>query len=133
MADDKDLREIEDLHEKDRQAALAQDRETLASLWSADGVMLAPGGPRLRGGEIASALLSKDFESSYEMLEYRFDFEEVRVLGDYAYEWGTIHGKTRDQATGTVEESGFKLLRILHKEDGEWKVHRAMWNSLGPA
>ena len=34
-------------------------------------------------------------------------------------------------ATGSVDEQAFKVLRILKRENGEWKVHRAIWNELG--
>ena len=125
-----DLSKIENLHQRDQRASVAQDHEMLASLWTKDAVTLSPGGPRLRGQELFETLLSERPDPSYEVLEYEFDFEEVKISGDYAFEWGVLRGKTRDLATGTVDESKYKVLRILHKENGEWKVHRAMWNTL---
>jgi len=64
-----------------------------------------------------------------EVLEYVLDFEEVKFLGDYAFEWGTIRGATRPKSSGEIEYSTYKVMRILKKQpDGEWKVHRSIWN-----
>ena len=128
---DDDLAQIEALHRRDEQAVIDGDRETLASLWSRDGVMLAPGGATLRGAGILAALRAGTDDAGYDVLEYRLDFEEVVVCGDYAFEWGTVSGKSADRKTGAVTASAYKLMRVLVREDGEWKVHRAIWNSPG--
>jgi ketosteroid isomerase-like protein len=71
-----------------------------------------------------------------EVTEYELDFEEVMVLGDYAFEWGTIRGAARPIAgdrAAPPEPSVYKVLRILKKApDGQWRVHRAMWNTHAP-
>jgi ketosteroid isomerase-like protein len=68
--------------------------------------------------------------SGVEVIEYVLDFEEVKVLGEYAFEWGMIRGKTRRREGEEVEEPSYKVMRILRKEtDGEWKVHRSIWNT----
>ena len=126
-----DLARIEALHQRDEQASRAQDYAILATLWTEDGVMLAPGGPRLRGPELFGHLESaRKRNVPYEVVEYTFDFEEVEVVGDYAFEWGVVRGTTRDRSTGATEETAYKLLRVLRREAGEWKVHRAIWNEL---
>ena len=126
------LTHIEALHARDEEASRAQDHAALATLWTADGVMLAPGARRVRGPELFAQLDERAArqERSAEVLEYSFDFEEVVVVGDYAFEWGVVQGKTRDLATGAVAVSRYKLLRVLRREGGDWRVHRAIWNAL---
>ena len=126
-----DLAAIEELHRRDMAAARAGDAEALAALWSDDIVALAPGQPIRRGRENALADLRKSLAagSAYETLEYQLDFEEVQVLGDYAYDWGTFRGTVRPQSGGDLIHSSGKLLRILQRApDGSWRVHRTIWN-----
>ena len=125
-----DLLQIEALHRRDVEAVMAGDKETLASLWSQDGVMLAPGSPALRGEEILAVVQAETDDAGYEVVDYRFDFDEVTVCGDYAFEWGTVSGSARDPESGEITASAYKLLRVLIREAGEWKVHRAIWNSI---
>lgn len=127
---DDELEEIEALHRRDVEAVLAGDKDTLASLWSSDGVMLAPGSPALRGDELLAALKAETDDAAYEVIDYRFDFDEISIFGNHAFEWGTVSGSARDLESGVVTESAYKLMRILIREAGEWKVHRAIWNAL---
>lgn len=124
-----DLAEIETLHARDVQAVLAKDKDALATLWSEDGVMLAPGGPPLRGDALFAALQAETDHTRYEVVDYQFAFEEVAVIGDYAFEWGSVSGCAKDPDTGELTHSAYNLLRVLIREAGEWKVHRAIWNS----
>lgn len=130
-----DLAAIEALHQRDEFASEAQDPDALATLWTEDGVMIAPGAARLRGPELFAALRAKKKgrAEEFEVLDYTFEFEEVEVTGDYAFEWGVVRGETRHRKTGRVEVSAFQLMRILRRKDGEWKVHRAIWNDLTTA
>jgi ketosteroid isomerase-like protein len=62
-------------------------------------------------------------------VDYQLDFEEVKVLGDYAYEWGFIRGAMRPRVGGETQHLSYKVMRILAKQPaGEWKVHRTIWN-----
>ena len=65
---------------------------------------------------------------THDVLEYELRFQEVKVLGDYAYEWGTINGTMREIATGDVARSAFHVMRILKRQaDGSWRVYRSIW------
>jgi uncharacterized protein (TIGR02246 family) len=127
----KDLELIRRLHEKDMAASKAGDFETLRSLMTDDAVMMPPGESWIRGrAELdASFNRTKDAMRQVEVLDYVLDFEEVKILGDYAFEWGTVRGAMRSRNDGEVEYATYKVMRILHKHsDGEWKVHRSIWN-----
>ena len=126
-----DLALIEALHEADVRASKAGDYRTLRSIMSDDAVVLPPGGRLIRGREALdrSFAAMSATESPTEVLEYRFDWQEIRVLGDYAFEWGYIHGKERHKTSGTISSELYQVMRILQRQpDGSWKVHRTIWN-----
>ncbi len=106
----------------------------LRSLMSDDAVMMPPGSEWIRGKEE----LDKNFEkistqlTGVDILEYVQDFEEVQVVGDYAFEWGTVSGTMRTPE-GQEVHSTYHMVRILKRqEDGEWKIHRSIWNGRAP-
>jgi len=123
-----DLRVIEDLHRRDKTASLARDPETLVSLMDEDIVLIVPGGPPTRGRAALAAGLRASFEETRQdkILEYVHDFEEVKVLGDWAFEWGSFRGTTLKPDGTKIKESGH-LLRLLRRQpEGGWKVARAI-------
>lgn len=126
-----ELEAIEALHRRDMAAARAGDAEALSALWTADIVALAPGSPTRRGREEALASLRRSLAASaeWETVDYVLRFEEVRLLGDHAWDWGTFEGVVRHRTTGETARSSGKLLRILRRTpEGEWRVHRTIWN-----
>jgi uncharacterized protein (TIGR02246 family) len=125
---------IEQLHRRDAKASASGDFAALRALVDNDAVMLPPGGPPQRG--------AKDFDAAYErmnsgpktheVVEYRLDFEEVKVFGGYAVEWGAIHGATRELSTGRVIQSAYHVMRMLRRQrNGSWKVWRSIWTPSG--
>lgn len=129
-----DFNAIAKLHQRDAEASKKGDFKTLRSLMTDDAVMMPPGEPWIRGAEALDENRRRmaDAMRDVEVTEYVFDFEEVVVLGEYAFEWGTVRGAMRSKAdpTAPADSSAYKLLRILKKEgDGEWRVHRAIWNA----
>jgi uncharacterized protein (TIGR02246 family) len=121
-----DLRAIEAINQRDVQFALAGDAAMMMSQWTDDFVLLPQAGPIMRGrGAIAEAF--REMETP-EILEYVLDIQEVTVLGDHAFQWGTYHYSLRPRRAGgeTVRTSG-KLMRILQRQpDGSWKIHRGI-------
>ena len=127
---EEDLRAIERLHQKDMEASRISDFETLRSVVTDDAVILPPGGEPIRGKEELDASFGRmgDGMGQVEVLDYVLDFREVKILGDYAFEWGEIRGSMR-QAGGEPQRSTYNVMRILQRQpDGEWKVHRSIWN-----
>jgi uncharacterized protein (TIGR02246 family) len=129
---EEDLRAIEALNQHDVEAVLAGDAAALVTQWTEDLVAIPPAGPLLRGRAAYAAVAeqTRDQMEAIEVLENVVDFEEVKVLGDYAYEWGTFRSSMRPRGGGeTVSYSG-KLMRILQRQpDGTWKMHRAIWTN----
>jgi len=98
----------------------------MMSQWTDDFVLLPPAGPILRGrSAIADAF--RGVENQIEVLEAAFDFQEVKILGDHAFQWGTYRQSVRSRASGEAVPSSGKLMRILQRQpDGSWKMHRSI-------
>ena len=127
-----DLRAIQALNQRHIEAALSSDIETVMSLWSDDFTVIPPVGPIVRGGRANAEIVQKGREQihAFEPLEHVEDFEEIKVVGDYAFEWGTYRGTSRPRAGGDPVSSGGKLLRILQRHpDGSWKMYRTIFTS----
>ena len=126
-----DLRAIQELRARDTAASKAFDVATLETLWSDDIVMLAPGAEPVIGREANRASLRTMAEQSrgLEVVDYNQEWRETTVAGDFAFEWGLITGAMRPKAGGQATRYRFKVMRVLRREpDGNWKVHRTMWN-----
>lgn len=121
-----DLHAIDALNQRDVQAALAGDTAAMMSQWTDDFVLLQPVGPILRGrSAIADALLGA--ASAVEIVDWVFDFQEITVLGDHAFEWGTYSGHVSPRGSGEAIRSSGKLMRILQRQpDGAWKMSRTI-------
>lgn len=131
---ERDLKAIEELHGRDMQAAKNGDFTALRALIDDEAVLMPPGGAVQRGaGDLDKAFAKMQAApKSHEVLEYTLDFEEVRILGDYAFEWGAIRGSMRELASGEVTHSEYHVMRILKRQpDGAWKVYRSIWAPSG--
>ena len=123
---EKDLRAIEAVNQRDVEAALASDTAAMMSQWTDDFVLLQPVGPILRGRSTIADVF-RGAESAIEILEYVLDIHEVKILGDYAFQWGIYRYSLRPRAGGDTVKTGGKLMRILERQpDGSWKIHRTM-------
>ena len=124
-----DLRAIEALNQQDMEAVMARDIATITSQWTEDFVILSSAGPIVRGrsANVRIAESSRQQLQAIEPIEYVAHFEEIQVLGEYAYEWGTYRGSMRPPGGGDIVSYRGKLMRILQRQqDGSWKMHRTM-------
>jgi uncharacterized protein (TIGR02246 family) len=120
-----DLRAIEAISQRDMQFALANDPDKMMSQWADDIVLLQPVGPIMRG----RTAIARAFEGveSPEIVEYELDMQEVMLLGDYAFQWGTYHYGMRPRTGGDTMRTSGKLMRILQRQpDGAWKIYRGI-------
>jgi ketosteroid isomerase-like protein len=105
----------------------------MMSQWTDDIVLVQPAGPILSGRSAAAHALL-EAAKAVEILEWVFDFQEIKVCGDHAFEWGTYRGTMRPRAGGDAIRTNGKLLRILQRQsDGSWKVHRTISTAEQPA
>jgi uncharacterized protein (TIGR02246 family) len=133
---EEDLRAIEALTQHDVTAALTGDARALTSQWTDDFVVLPPSGPIVRGRAANAAMAEQGAEQmkAFAPVDYVVEFEETRLLGDYAYQWGTYRGSVRPRAGGQAMSYSGKLMRILQRQpNGAWKMHRTMTTSDPPS
>ncbi len=70
---------------------MAGDRATLASLWSQDGVMMAPGSPALRGEELLAVLQAETDDAGYEaLLQERGIVLGANIYGTYDADYDAV-------------------------------------------
>ena len=128
-ADDKAA--IGRLQERAIAANVAFDVTALVALWAEDGVLLAPqhepiiGKSQLRGFYEAQ----HEAQANAEVLAYEEQWQEVRMVGDYAFQWGQVRSRTRSGQTKAENSVVLNAMRVLKREaDGGWVIARAVYN-----
>ncbi|MFY9558124.1 MAG: nuclear transport factor 2 family protein [Blastocatellia bacterium] len=127
-----DLDAINKLHQREMEAAKKFDVDTLVSLWSIDIVTLSSGEPPLIGRDANRASIERlrNESKDVQIADYILSFNEVKITGDWAYEWGTYSGTVKPIAEGETLRGRGKVLRVLKKDsDGAWRIARAMYIS----
>jgi uncharacterized protein (TIGR02246 family) len=123
------LARIEELHRRDITASKARDFKTLLSLWTEDGVLLMPGEGPTVGKEALKAYMDGQAKISqaYRIKKYEHKWEEIKVIGDWAFEWGFFNADAEMIKGREIIKQQGKLLRILKRQkDGSWKAARAI-------
>lgn len=121
-----DKARIRELEQKDIAASKMNDVDALVSLWTEDGVLLQPGIAPVVGKEaIRKLLLGQQPQSArVETISYEENWEDVRIGGAYAFEWGQI-GSTSKLPDGKNVRQSVNAIRVLAKQpDGSWRVAR---------
>lgn len=130
-----DMEAIQSLHNKDIDASMALDENALESLWTDDIVTMHPAQPPVMGKAANIAKLQADIEQmkGQEILAFNEEWQEVRIAGDWAYEWGTISGRTRPYNERSETSYRYNAVRILQRQpDGSWKIARSIYNDALP-
>lgn len=125
----KALAGIEDLHRRDIEASRTRDFETLLSLWTEDGVLLMPEMEPVVGKAALESYMDKQaaVSQTYRIREYEHFWQELKIFGDWACEWGYFSGEAEMVDSEEIFCQKGKLLRILKRqEDGSWKCARAI-------
>lgn len=126
---------IQKLHDKDIEASLALDAPKLEALWTDDVVIMPPNSPAVVGRDANTKRLeaSIDKMKSFEILGFDEQWQEVRIEGDWAYEWGTMSGRMRPFSGGKEIDYTVNVMRILNRQaDGSWKIARSIYNNAIP-
>jgi ketosteroid isomerase-like protein len=127
-----DLDAIDLLHQKDMSASMRRDIDTLVSLWTEDAVALPPDRPPVKGIGAIRRMVEESLAQleGYTVKDYLVDFEEVEIVGNLAYEWGTYRACYVPEHEGHRVQTGGSIMRLLERSNkGEWRVKRAMWTT----
>jgi len=126
---------IEKLRQKEIQASIAYDIDAVSNLWTDDIVVIPPKHAPIQGRAAYKQYLleGKDEMAKYDIESYDEQWDEVRVVGDYAWEWGTISSRLKPVNSNEELQLSYSTMRILKREeDGSWRVHRTIWNDREP-
>jgi uncharacterized protein (TIGR02246 family) len=129
VADERDVAAIERLHQQDIAATAPGDPKLLANLWTEDAVRINPGG-RVEVGRAAIRAADERTTVKHpqgQVLTYVPTIKDLRIAGDWAFEWGTFNASYKETATAEVQKARGTVLRVLRKQpDGSWKFARVM-------
>ncbi len=120
---------IERLHQQDIEATLSDKADELLKLWDRDAVRLQAGSPAEVGRDVVYAN-DKRWEANLKggrTLSYKPDIKDLRIAGDWAFEWDDFEVAYKASATGEPTSLRGKALRVLRRQpDGSWKFARVM-------
>jgi len=127
--DARDLAGIERLHQQDVAATVPGDAKLLADTWTEDAVRINPGG-RVDVGKAAIRAADERAEVRHpkgQVVTYVPVIKDVRVAGEWAFEWGTFSASYKETPTADLQLVHGTVLRVLRKQgDGTWKFARIM-------
>jgi len=126
---------IEKLRQKEIQASIAYDIDAVSNLWTDDIVVIPPKHAPIQGRAAYKQYLleGKDEMAKYDIESYDEQWDEVRVVGDYAWQWGVISSRLKPVSSNEELQLSYSTMRILKREeDGSWRVHRTIWNDREP-
>ena len=102
---------INALHQRDMEASKKWDVDTLASLWADDIVTLTQGEPPMIGKDAnrAAMMRLREESSGVQITDYIMSFNEVKIVDDWAFEWGTYSGTVKPLTGASQSERPAKL------------------------
>jgi uncharacterized protein (TIGR02246 family) len=105
---------------------------SLLSIYTPDGVLMAPGYQPAVGTEALETSYERIFSTI--KLEIEFSIDEIVVMedGEWAFARTTAEGRKFWLLKGTDEEHRNQELFVLRKVKGEWKVARYCFSSMKP-
>lgn len=106
-------------------ALVAGDSETVASMYTDDGVLLPPG-REIRGRDRIGRYFATGRD--YVQVAHSMIPDEVRVDGSTAVEIGTWSSTTRREGQDAVTASDRYLLVWRRESDGTWRIVYDMWH-----
>ena len=126
-----DLRAIDSVRDAHVSALNADDARAWAALFTDDGVQMPPNMP-VNIGRSAIEHWSTGFLDMFGV-EFALSVDEVRVLGEWAFERGTYTIGLNPKSGGPSMQDVGKYITIYQKKSGDsWRMARDIWNSNNP-
>ncbi|HEX9121299.1 MAG TPA: SgcJ/EcaC family oxidoreductase [Terriglobales bacterium] len=132
---EQDQKAIAELQRRDIEANMALDTEKLLALRTDDVVYLVPGRAPLVGQDAVRKYLGeiRGQLANWDMLAYEENWQEVQVVGDFAFEWGTVNIRARQEGEKRESAALRNVMQVLRRQpDGDWKISRSIWNIQAP-
>jgi ketosteroid isomerase-like protein len=111
-------------------AFAASDIKALAEMYTADAILFPPDSEMIRGNEAIGGFWKTAREGG--ITAATLTTIDVERSGETAYETGTVALTIEPQ--GKPASKAVEKYLVVWKRDaaGTWKLHRDIWNSLGP-
>lgn len=108
-------------------AYMREDIETLTKYYTEHAKIMPPNAPIIEGHV---AIQNRWFlPEGIDILLHEAIPEEIRIVGNYAYDYGIYRGKTKNLNGKEVSWRG-KYLIVWEKTEDNWKIYLDIWNSL---
>jgi uncharacterized protein (TIGR02246 family) len=128
---EEDLRAIDKVRDDHIAALNAGNAAAWAALFADDGVQMPPNGAANIGKKVISSW-SSAFLSEFRV-QFALTVDEVRTLGEWAFERGGYVIKLTPTAGGSSIQDNGKYITIYVRSPGDtWKMARDIWNSNNP-
>jgi uncharacterized protein (TIGR02246 family) len=103
----------------------------LLSIYTSDGVLMAPGSQPAVGSEALRSSYKRIFSTI--KLEIEFSIDEIIVMDcEWAFARTTAEGRKFWLQKGTDERHHNQEIFVCQKVDGEWKIARYCFSSIKP-
>ena len=100
----------------------AKDIDAMTAFYAEDAVLLPPNAPAIFGRDAISATMQEMFAAGQGI---ELEDLEIKVVGNLGYKAGRYRTTGED---GSLVDRG-KYIEIWSKIDGNWVLHRDIWNS----
>lgn len=122
-----ELQAIDEVRNTHVAALNAGDAVAWAAQFADDGVQMPPNGPS-NVGRAAIESWSKVFR-----VQFALSVDEVRVLGEWAFERGGYTITLNSKAGGPPMQDVGKYITVYQRKPGDrWRMARDIWNSSNP-
>lgn len=127
-----DLEAIDRVRDAHVAALNAGDAEAWAAQFTDDGVQMPPNAPANVGRTMIGSW-SKAFLDQFR-LQFALAIDEVRILGEWAFERGGYTISLHPKAGGPPMQDIGKYITLYQRKPGDtWRMARDIWNSSNPA
>lgn len=125
--DNTELSGIEELHKLDVRVTLMNSAKALQQEWADGAVRILEDAPVDVGRQAIYASDVRSFaQPGSAIVSYKPDIRDIRIEGDWAFEWGYFDAGFREEKGAPISTMHGKMLRVLRKENGQWKFFRIM-------
>jgi uncharacterized protein (TIGR02246 family) len=124
-------KEISSLIKAYEKALNAGDTPAVMALYGSDPVFTPPNSKGLAGRDAVRA----GYEGVFKAIKPSvvFTIHEILELGDTAYVRTSSQGEVEILANNAKVKDAYNELFVVRKEQGQWKIHRYIFNSAMPA
>ena len=128
----RDVAAISEVRSQLDAAIIARDADRVSNLFTKDSVYLPPDEREVVGRSALNAFLSEAYSRPGPASKSRRVVSEVKVTGDWAFEWGQVES-IRPKTGGPDTWIDGKYLHVYQRaEDGKWQIARASYNANPP-